>query len=126
MANKPERTFGTELRRIRREEDKTLEDVANIMGVTIPHVSDIERGRRSPPPRPMIARILGEWDRLEELDGLGELAMRFRGEFQRAPKNASEHQVLVALERALDDNLSSAQYEQILKLLEEIRRKNNA
>jgi transcriptional regulator with XRE-family HTH domain len=125
MSTTPERTFGTEFRRIRRESQKTLEDVARIMGVSIPHVSDIERGRRSPPPRAMIAQILEQWGRAEELDSLSQLAMRYRGEFQRAPKNANEERVLVALERALDVDLSTAEYDQILRFLEDIRRRGN-
>lgn len=121
MSNESERTFGTELRRIRREAGKTLEDIANIMKVSIPHVSDIERGRRSPPPRLMIAKILAVWNRLDALDELADLAMKFRGEFQRAPKNQSEHNVLVALERTLDNELQDADYTEIMKLLEQIK-----
>src|SRR5437868_5342685 len=102
MSEKQPKTFGTELRRIRRETDKTLEDVAIILDVSIPHVSDIERGRRSPPSRTAIANILRTWGRSEELDNLADLAMQFRGQFQRAPRNAAERRVLVGLERALD------------------------
>ena len=41
-------TFGPRLREARRSAGKTLEDVASHLGVSIPYVSDIERGNRAP------------------------------------------------------------------------------
>jgi len=40
--------FGDLLRRLRRKEDKTLGDVARELGVSIPYLSDVERGNRKP------------------------------------------------------------------------------
>ena len=125
MSRRDEKTFGTELRRIRREENKTLENIAEVMKVSIPHVSDIERGRRSPPPRAMIARILESWGRLEDLDTLAELAMKYRGEFQRAPKSANERQVLVALERTLDSGPTEDDFKKLLEFLKTMGGKEN-
>jgi transcriptional regulator with XRE-family HTH domain len=113
--------FGAELRRVRREKGKTLEDLAAIMGVSIPYVSDIERGQRSPPPRAVIAKVLTAWGCLDNLDYFAELAVQHRGEFQMAPKNADERRVLVALERTLEADLNTNQYEQIVELLKRIR-----
>jgi transcriptional regulator with XRE-family HTH domain len=40
--------FGDMLRRIRRKADKTLGDVARELGVSVPYISDVERGNRKP------------------------------------------------------------------------------
>jgi len=40
--------FGDLLRRLRREADKTLGDVARELGVSVPYLSDVERGNRKP------------------------------------------------------------------------------
>jgi transcriptional regulator with XRE-family HTH domain len=125
MEAKNQTTFGKELRRVRREENKTLEDVAEIMKVSIPHISDIERGRRSPPPRGMLAKILGEWGRLEELDTLAELAVDYRGSFERTPKNAAEKQVLVALDRALDNEPSEDEIQKLREFLAKMGEKKH-
>jgi transcriptional regulator with XRE-family HTH domain len=43
----PER-FGDQLRRQRRKADKTLGDIARLLGVSIVFLSDVERGNRKP------------------------------------------------------------------------------
>ena len=43
----PER-FGDTLRRTRQEAEKTLGDVARLLGVSVVYVSDVERGNRRP------------------------------------------------------------------------------
>lgn len=40
--------FGDLLRKLRRQADKTLGDVSRELGVSIPYLSDIERGNRKP------------------------------------------------------------------------------
>ncbi len=40
--------FGNMLRRLRREADKTLGDVARKLNVSVPYLSDVERGNRRP------------------------------------------------------------------------------
>ncbi len=40
--------FGDLLRQMRRKADKTLGDVARELGVSIPYLSDVERGNRKP------------------------------------------------------------------------------
>lgn len=40
--------FGDLLRRLRRKADKTLGDVSRELGVSIPYLSDVERGNRKP------------------------------------------------------------------------------
>ncbi len=43
----PER-FGEALRKRRRETKKTLSDIADVLGVSVVYVSDVERGNRRP------------------------------------------------------------------------------
>jgi transcriptional regulator with XRE-family HTH domain len=40
--------FGDTLRKARRKADKTLSDLAGLLGVSIVYVSDVERGNRKP------------------------------------------------------------------------------
>jgi transcriptional regulator with XRE-family HTH domain len=58
----PER-FGDLLRKLRRKADKTLGDVARLLGVSVVYVSDVERGNRKPLSNEriiQIAKLLGE------------------------------------------------------------------
>jgi transcriptional regulator with XRE-family HTH domain len=40
--------FGEALRKRRREANKTLSDIADVLGVSVVYVSDVERGNRRP------------------------------------------------------------------------------
>jgi transcriptional regulator with XRE-family HTH domain len=51
------RSFGDVLRQLRREANKTLGDVARVLGVSTVYLSDIERGNRKPFARERILRI---------------------------------------------------------------------
>jgi transcriptional regulator with XRE-family HTH domain len=42
------RRFGETLRKLRRKSNKTLGDVADAIGVSVPYLSDVERGNRRP------------------------------------------------------------------------------
>lgn len=58
----PER-FGDLLRKLRRKADKTLGDVARVLGVSVVYVSDVERGNRKPFSNEriiLVAKFLGE------------------------------------------------------------------
>jgi len=58
----PER-FGELLRKMRRKADKTLGDVARLLGISVVYVSDVERGNRKPFGNErivQIAKFLGE------------------------------------------------------------------
>lgn len=50
-------SFGKLLRDTRTDRQLTLEDVANRLGVSVPHLSRIERDRENPPRDGMIQRI---------------------------------------------------------------------
>lgn len=52
----PER-FGDALRRRRREAGKTLSNVADVLGVSIVYVSDVERGNRRPLDNDRIVKV---------------------------------------------------------------------
>ena len=52
----PER-FGEALRRARREAGKRLSDIANLLGVSVVYVSDVERGNRRPFNNDRILRV---------------------------------------------------------------------
>lgn len=52
----PER-FGDLLRKLRRKADKTLGDIARLLGVSVVFVSDVERGNRKPFANDRIVRI---------------------------------------------------------------------
>jgi len=72
----PER-FGDLLRRLRRKANRTLGDVARLLGVSVVYLSDIERGNRRPLSRERILRVA---DFLEiEPTELMEAADRERG-----------------------------------------------
>lgn len=42
------RRFGDELRRLRIEAGKTMAELAESLGISVPYLSDVERGRRNP------------------------------------------------------------------------------
>jgi transcriptional regulator with XRE-family HTH domain len=49
--------FGEVLRQLRREADRTLGDIARLLGVSAVYVSDVERGNRKPFARDRIIKI---------------------------------------------------------------------
>ncbi|MBQ7609083.1 MAG: helix-turn-helix transcriptional regulator [Desulfovibrionaceae bacterium] len=42
-------TFGPTIRKLREGLNKSMKDLANLLGVSVVYISDIERGRRNPP-----------------------------------------------------------------------------
>lgn len=120
-------TFGEELRRLRLNAGKTLADVAAVIGksgVTIPYVSDIERGRRNPPSSEDIGRILRLLDSLDKLDRMLDLAAAFRGSVEISAIDSQSRRVLVALERKLaDEGLSEEDVRRLIEVLAERRTK---
>ena len=51
--------FGDTLRRTRQKAEKTLGDVARLLGVSVVYVSDVERGNRRPFSNERILKIAG-------------------------------------------------------------------
>jgi transcriptional regulator with XRE-family HTH domain len=67
--------FGKKLRKLRREKDLTLEDLAKAAGCSIVYVSQIELGTKPPPNRGMIEKLmkrLGSPDLIEPMTLLAD------------------------------------------------------
>jgi transcriptional regulator with XRE-family HTH domain len=71
--------FGKKLRAIRRGRRMAMIDVAGPMGWSTPYLSDIETGRKKPPPVERIGELARILEAEEQLPELLELAMRRRG-----------------------------------------------
>ncbi|MDA0565892.1 helix-turn-helix domain-containing protein [Streptomonospora sp. S1-112] len=77
---------GAALRRARLEQGRTLQDVAEAAQVSLPYLSEIERGRKEPSSEVLAAvyRALG----LQLVDLVGDLHMRLRLAAAPAPLGA--------------------------------------
>jgi transcriptional regulator with XRE-family HTH domain len=106
-------TFGELIRTSRRRLNKSLQDVANALGVSVVYVPEVERGKRPPftiERLPALARVL-------ELD-LNALKAAAWGEkkmidWDPATTSEKEAEVLMALARG---GLSNSELEAILKI----------
>jgi transcriptional regulator with XRE-family HTH domain len=106
-------SFGELIRSSRRRLDKSLQDVADALGVTAVYVSEVERGKRPPftvERLPALARVLEL-----ELDQLKAAAWAEKRMIEWDPSTASDKQVqaLVALARG---GLSESQLDEILEI----------
>lgn len=106
-------SFGELIRTSRRRLNKSLQDVANALGVTVVYVSEVERGKRPPFTQerlPALAQVL-ELD----LDELKTVAWAERRAIEWDPSTVSDKQIeaLMALARG---GLSDNQLERILEI----------
>lgn len=106
-------SFGELIRSNRRRLDKSLQDVADALGVTAVYVSEVERGKRPPftvERLPALAQVL-ELD----LDRLKAAAWAEKRMIEWDPSTASDKQVqaLMALARG---GLSESQLDEILEI----------
>jgi len=106
-------SFGELIRSNRRRLNKSLQDVADALGVTAVYVSEVERGKRPPftvERLPSLAQILEL-----ELDELKTAAWAQRKMIEWDPSTASDKQIeaLMALARG---GLSDSQLEAILEI----------
>jgi transcriptional regulator with XRE-family HTH domain len=118
---KAKRTFGSELRRLRREAGLTLADLADAISSSIVYVSDMERDRKNPPSAKKIEKLLARMDRLEMLQEMLRLAARSRKSIEISVDNKSEDEVniLVALARQSDEGgLGDTLIRELRRLLE--------
>lgn len=63
-------SFGTKLRRWRKDADLTLADISRAVGKSIVHISQIERGVKNPPAHPVLEKwltALGKGDEIQEM-----------------------------------------------------------
>jgi transcriptional regulator with XRE-family HTH domain len=115
------KTFGEELRRLRREARRSLVDLADAAGCSIAFVSDVERGRKHPPAPVVIRKMLraiGKEDHLERLLILAAQARR-RVEISVEGKDEVVTSMLLALARRCDEgSLTDEVAQQIQHLLE--------
>lgn len=111
--------FGREFRKLRIQAERTLKDVADFLKVSIPYVSDVELGRRQPFSGKSIeelAAFIGCTNAQTQL--LRLLAVRDRGEITLVARNESTRELLVALDRRID-NLDDETANRIRKLLDD-------
>lgn len=109
--------FGRLLRRRREEAGKTMGDLADLLQLSVPYLSDVERGRRAPfhPDRLReIARFLRT-----DFDELYEAALQSREAFELDAVNVTPQarEVGAALMRGWSD-LTPDQLQQIAKVIE--------
>jgi transcriptional regulator with XRE-family HTH domain len=105
--------FGELIRASRRRLNRSLQDVADALGVSVVYVSEVERGKRPPftvERLPALSRVL-ELD----LDDLRAAAWAEKGMIEWDPATTSDKQVeaLVALARG---GFSESQLEAILEI----------
>lgn len=105
--------FGELIRSSRRRLNKSLQDVADALGVTAVYVSEVERGKRPPftiERLPALAKILEL-----ELDEIEKAAWTEKGMIEWDPSKTSGKQLeaLLALARG---GLSENQLEKILEI----------
>jgi transcriptional regulator with XRE-family HTH domain len=108
------RAFGERLRALRKKSEKTLGDVAEVLGVSVVYVSDVERGNR-PPLRPDLIEKAGAFLGADAAE-LHRLAAEVRGAFElrteRMPERAKEFVAGLARGDQYPDDF----WEQVMKL----------
>ena len=111
--------FGGELRRLREGAGKTLKDVAELWGgLSIPYVSDVERGRRHPPSGVKIRALADFLGVPDQADRLVALSVLERGEISMEPRDQEQRELLVSLNRTIEENtLDPDTIKQILQVL---------
>ena len=107
--------FGRKFRRWRKEAGLTMGEVARKLGLSIPYISDIERGTR-PPPRVEIlkkaARILGRDPRDVVVS-----AAQSRGRYELSTTPTPKHQEVGASLLRSWENLSQEKLKEIERVL---------
>lgn len=86
------RAFGERLRELRKRAGKTLGDVADVLGVSVVYVSDVERGNRAPLRPDLVDKVADALG--ADAAELHRLAAEVRGAFElpteRMPERARE------------------------------------
>lgn len=119
MTGSSQPRFGVLLREWRRQKGLTLVDVADAAGISIVHMSDIERSRRNPPGEDTIRAIARRLGQESEVERLLALAALQRGSVEiplaqkRNPPELAE--TLVALARRCDQGDVDGEFVAALK-----------
>jgi transcriptional regulator with XRE-family HTH domain len=118
----PETRFGDELRRLRRQADMNLADLADAIGCTIAHISDIERGRKNPPVGDKLMKLLTKLGHPELFMQFMTMAIQARESIEICMKNKNQEEtdLLVALARRCDEGgIDPEKAKRLRQLLEE-------
>jgi transcriptional regulator with XRE-family HTH domain len=113
--------FGDELRRLRRAAGKSLADLADALGCSIAFVSDVERGKKNPPPLVGIRKLLVCLGQEKQLPKMLTLAAQSRKSVEITVANQSQDvaAMLVALARRCNDGpVDQDVARKILRLIE--------
>jgi transcriptional regulator with XRE-family HTH domain len=106
-------SFGEIIRSCRRRKEKTLQDIAGALGVSVVYVSEVERGKRPPFVTERLTKLAKELG--VEIEFLKNAALRERSFIEFDPKRTSPKQVevLAALARG---GFTDEQLDQILRI----------
>ena len=111
--NPPAPTLGREIRRLRTRAGTTLRGLARAVGVSAPHLSDIEHDRRRPS-KALLQKIVGELQSVGATHaGLDRLDTRFESDLQEWA--AATPEVRTLLRKVKESGLPVAD---VIKLLE--------
>lgn len=114
-------TFGTFLEQHRKDQDLTMRRFADMIGVTAPYLSDIEKGRRAAPDAKLenIADVLHlNREEREKMYDLAALTRENQVSTDLSGYIMETDMARVALRRAKERNLSQRQWADILDIIE--------
>ncbi|WP_297188228.1 helix-turn-helix domain-containing protein [uncultured Corynebacterium sp.] len=114
-------TFGTFLEQHRKDQDLTMRRFADMIGVTAPYLSDIEKGRRAAPDAKLenIADVLHlNREEREKMYDLAALTRENQVSTDLSGYIMETDMARVALRRAKERNLSQQQWADILDIIE--------
>jgi transcriptional regulator with XRE-family HTH domain len=118
----PVKRFGDELRRLRRQADLNLADLADAIDCSIAFISDVERGRKNPPVGDKLRKLLKKLKKEDKYDEFELMAFQARESIEISMKDKGEDEanLLLALARRCDEGgLDPETARKLRKLLEE-------
>lgn len=117
---KPYRGFADLIRRRRKELDRTLDDIATAASLSLPYVSELERGVKQPPLGEVIDRLADALDldtaQLEREARLSRRTVEIDLEGTEEP----QRRLAVLLHRRFQLGLTAAEAEEAFRRLQEI------
>ena len=117
--------FATRLKKERRKARRTLREVAEATGKSIGYMSDVEQGRKLPPPPPVVTKIEKELGIMDgQLMRLAEEVRRLRPtELLNMIKNSRPAMTQMVGELMRADGLSDDDLEELRKRVTEMQKK---
>lgn len=97
--------YGEELRQLRRVTGRTLANLADALGCSIAYMSDVERGRKNPPPAEATKKLLAALGKLEHLARMLTLAAQSRKSVEISVKDKPDDvtRMVAGLARSCDE-----------------------